>query len=155
MIVYRMAHRKFINDLSGYGAYLLGGRWSLKGLYALYTAEHKSLAYLEYLVHQFERDTWPKNIHIATLRVKTPESIVTVNRENLPPNWNNLEYHVESQLVASRYFNQQALGIKVPSVIVPGESNFVFNPLHKNFHSCLEILETEAVEFDKRFQKAP
>lgn len=151
MIVYRIARKKFIEDLSGYGAYLYGARWSLPGVYALYTAEHKSLAYLEYLVHQFERDTWPKDLYLATLKVVTPEDILEVPHDELPPNWNQLEYHIECQLIAKRYFKQVALGVKVPSVIVPGEFNFIFNPRFADFHSRVKILDMEKLEIDKRF----
>ena len=51
MIVYRIADRKYKDDLSGTGAKLIGGRWNSPGLPALYTSEHASLATLEIIVH--------------------------------------------------------------------------------------------------------
>ena len=43
MQVYRIAQKAFINDLSGEGARLFGGRWNRRGIPLLYTAESRSL----------------------------------------------------------------------------------------------------------------
>lgn len=150
MIAYRMTHEKYIHDLSGYGAYLYGGRWSLKGQYVLYAAEHKSLSYLEYLVHQFERDTWPKYLHLATIEIN--EEVEELQVAELPAGWNHLEYHIESQMVTTIHFKNN-LGLKVPSVIVPGEFNIILNPLHTKYSSAVKTVKTEAVSFDERFRK--
>ncbi|HMP94283.1 MAG TPA: RES family NAD+ phosphorylase, partial [Phnomibacter sp.] len=47
MVVYRIAACSYINDLSGEGAYLHGGRWNSPGTRLLYTAENPALAMLE------------------------------------------------------------------------------------------------------------
>ncbi len=51
MIVYRIAKTKYINDFSGSGARLYGGRWNHKGVGIIYTSGTRSLATVEYLVH--------------------------------------------------------------------------------------------------------
>ena len=51
MIVFRIGHPDYINDLSGTGAALQGGRWNSQGLKVIYTAETSSLAILELLAH--------------------------------------------------------------------------------------------------------
>lgn len=51
MILYRFAHHKFSDDLSGTGAKLKGGRWNLTGTPVLYTSSSISLALLEILVN--------------------------------------------------------------------------------------------------------
>ena len=103
MIVYRIAQDQFIKDLSGYGAYLFGGRWSSKGTFALYTASFRSLAYLEYVVHQFGKPNWPSNLRIATIEFDET-SLITLNDSNLPTGWNQLTYSFECQQVVSRNF---------------------------------------------------
>ena len=40
MLLYRIAKQNFINDFSGKGAELYGGRWNLKGFPAVYTVEY-------------------------------------------------------------------------------------------------------------------
>ena len=51
MTVYRLCKQAHINDLSGTGAEINGGRWNNKGLPALYTACSRALAVLEVAVH--------------------------------------------------------------------------------------------------------
>ena len=49
MVVFRIARKEYIQDLSGRGAELFGGRWNEKGIPALYTSSSLSLAALEIL----------------------------------------------------------------------------------------------------------
>ncbi|MEQ8472140.1 MAG: RES family NAD+ phosphorylase [Marinoscillum sp.] len=149
MKVYRIAKNKYIEDLSGYGAYLYGGRWSTKGTYALYTAVTKSLAYLEFIVHQFDQQTWPSNISIATIEVGQKSPIAPLS--DLPHGWNSLNYHISCQQISKEYFDQDILGIQVPSVIVPGEFNIIFNPQHPDFAHLITIKEIEPLHIDDRF----
>src|SRR6476469_517053 len=51
MKVYRISKCQYINDLSGTGAAMYGGRWHSKGFYVVYTAASPSLALLESVVH--------------------------------------------------------------------------------------------------------
>ena len=50
MRLFRLCRQKYA-ELTGYGAKRTGGRWNRKGISALYTAEHASLAVVEVLVH--------------------------------------------------------------------------------------------------------
>ena len=45
--------------------------------------------------------------------------------------------------------NGKSLILKVPSVIVPQESNFLFNPLHPDFKK-VKIVNSELLQLDKR-----
>lgn len=150
---YRIAQDKYIRDLSGYGAYLVGGRWNLPGTYVLYLAAHRSLAYMEYLVHQFDRDLWPKQLMISTVQIHNTDRIVHLEPEQLPVEWNSLPYHVAVQQTCKRYFQNDMLGIRLPSVVVPGEYNYALNPLAKDFSSEVTILTTELANFDVRLKK--
>src|ERR1700733_1545023 len=50
--LYRILRRPFSKTpLDGEGAYRFGGRWSSVGVRLAYTAEHLSLAMIEYFVH--------------------------------------------------------------------------------------------------------
>lgn len=151
MTVFRIAQKQYIDDLSGTGAYLYGGRWNLKGTRAVYTASSISLAYLEFLVHQFERDSWPQNMWVSEIGIKALDSIIELAQEELPPTWKDLKYHGETQQIAQKYFSRDIIGIKVPSVIVPREFNVLLNPSHKQFQSSVEVLNKEPLELDKRF----
>tara|TARA_Y100001972_G_scaffold127745_1_gene185634 strand:+ start:18224 stop:18688 length:465 start_codon:yes stop_codon:yes gene_type:complete len=151
MTVFRIAQKQYIDDLSGTGAYLYGGRWNLKGTRVPYTASSMSLAYLEFLVHQFERDSWPQNMWVSEIEIKAPDSIIELVQEELPPTWKDIKYHGETQQITQKYFSQDIIGIKVPSVIAPREFNVLLNPSYKKFQSDVNIQFKEPLELDKRF----
>jgi len=153
MIVTRIAQNQYIRLLDGMGSFLYGGRWSSKGTFAIYTAEFTSLAYLEYLVHQFERNTWPKNLAISKLEI-SDSMITTISKEQLPANWQSILYLSETQFIGDRYFKEGELAIKVPSVIVDGEFNVVLNPEHNEFSSAVKRLEVNLLALDKRFKSS-
>jgi RES domain-containing protein len=68
MHVYRIAKTAFINDLSGMGAKIYGGRWNKKGTALIYASENRSLAFLELLVH-LPLSLMPKELSIATIHI--------------------------------------------------------------------------------------
>ena len=65
MVVFRIARKERIEDLSGRGAELFGGRWNEKGYPALYTASSLSLAALEILAHT-DKSMSPVNMAYAS-----------------------------------------------------------------------------------------
>lgn len=150
MIVYRIAQDEFIRDLSGYGSYLFGGRWSVKGCYALYTASFRSLAYLEYIVHQFGKPNWPRNLKIATIEFDET-GLLELKSKELPENWHQPTYHYECQKMAPLHFDPDTIGISVPSVIVKSERNIILNPRCLDYDLKVRILKVEDMEIDQRF----
>lgn len=46
MLVYRIAKEKYIQDFSGKGAELAGGKWNPKGTSVLYTSSSLGIVYL-------------------------------------------------------------------------------------------------------------
>lgn len=153
VIAYRIAQERYIQDLSGYGAYLVGGRWNLPGTYVLYLAAHRSLAYLEYLVHQYDRALWPTQLRLATIEIKNDDQIIELTPDQLPENWSDMQYNVAIQQTCERFFRKGVFGLKVPSVVVPGEYNFALNPQCKPFSSSVVISNIEPANFDKRLQR--
>ena len=89
MIVYRIARKEFISDLSGKGAELFGGRWNEKGIPAFYTSSSLSLAALEILVHT-DRSLPPCDMAYA--KVYVPDEMLEMKVLELPAGivYNNL-----------------------------------------------------------------
>jgi len=85
MIVYRFSSKQFIDDLSGEGARLYGGRWNHKGLPALYTSLTTSLALLELLIHSASYDEI-KNNAIAIIELPEKE-VAEINAAALKQHW--------------------------------------------------------------------
>ena len=82
MQVFRIAKTRRIRDLSGTGAMLHGGRWNRKNIPVIYTAETRSLATVEFLVHISLFSIIPKNLSIASLEI--PDDIVSEQISEAP-----------------------------------------------------------------------
>ncbi|MCC5807976.1 MAG: RES family NAD+ phosphorylase [Opitutales bacterium] len=131
MRAYRISRRIHRTELlSGLGSsYKDGGRWNSSGNRAVYLAGSGSLALVEVLAHAGEfgqDDKW------SWFAFEIPDdAIATVDPENLPPGWDNIPAGRVSQDIGDSFFRDGTiLALKVPSVIVPFESNLVLNPLH-------------------------
>lgn len=149
MIVYRIARDKYIEDLTGTGAKLHGGRWNPKGISILYTAQNKSLAALELLVH-LDKNSVPDDLQIISLEFPDNEIIVFDKKQykKLIEDNNSLPKFKETG--KTWILSNKSLGLKVPSVLIPGESNILINPAHKSFKK-LKIKKIEQFNYDERF----
>lgn len=144
MIVFRIARKERIEDLSGRGAELFGGRWNEKGYPALYTSSSLSLAALEILVHT-DKSMPPVNMAYASIYV--PDSFLSMKILKLPSDTTEIEY-------GTKWLKEKSgLMLKVPSAILPyeyeHECNLILNPLHEDFKKVF-INEVHDFSFDVR-----
>lgn len=131
MKVFRISKCRFIEDLSGNGAYLNGGRWNNEGTYALYTASTASLAMLETLAHL---DVLPNGYCLVTLNVPDEDSLV-IDTEQLPANWQQYPAPTTLQTLGDRLLkNKNYLSIHFPSALLPEDRVILLNPRHPKFH---------------------
>ena len=149
MQVYRIAQKNFINDLSGEGARLFGGRWTHRGIPLLYTAESRSLATLELLVHA-QKLSAVSSLSILTLEIPDKSKIDDIQKiTKLPQGWQKYTSHPELQDTVSKWIASDGFILKVPSAIIKEESNFLINPRHKSM-KLLKILKIEDFILDER-----
>ena len=147
MIVYRLTNGEFINDLSGTGAKLFGGRWNSVGHPALYTTEHISLAVLEILVHvkSYRR---PLDYYLVTIEIPDKENIITIDQQKLKKNWK--DDFTYGQFIGDEFLTtRQSLVLKVPSAIIEQENNYIINPAHPDAGK-IKIQASKSFIFDKR-----
>ena len=136
---------------TGDGARLFGGRWNSQGTAAVYLAGSISLAALEMLVHL-------ENQHILSryllAEVEFGEELITaIVPDELPRNWQESPPPVETKSLGDAWANSQRSAIlRVPSVIVESEFNFVLNPLHRGF-SSIRIGAPVPFRFDARLTR--
>lgn len=146
MIVYRIAKKEYSIALkaSGYAA-----RWNQKGSFVIYTAESRSLACLENLVHRSgEGDS---NLYKVML-IQIPDSleIEVIDVKNLKPGWQRIENYPYCQKMAADWLSGGNTAIlKVPSVLVKNEFNFILNPNHPDFKK-IKLTGAEDFIFDPR-----
>ena len=149
MLVYRISGQRFANDLSGTGARLNGGRWNSVGLSLLYTASYRSLALLEILVHTTNNYV-PDDLMLITIEIPDTILIKEILHEEISDELNRKKAQAQFQTIGDKWIKSQtSLILKVPSVIIPEEFNYLINPLHKDFHK-VKIKETKLFRFDER-----
>ncbi|MBU1095189.1 MAG: RES domain-containing protein [Bacteroidetes bacterium] len=152
MKVFRIAKCYFIDDLTGKGAELYGGRWNKKGIPLIYTSESRSLASLEFLVHT-AMSSIPLNLCVATIEIAGKPQITEINEKELPLNWK--EYPAPLDVInlgTSWILSKQSLLLRVPSVIVKDEFNYLINPLHGDINKVTVKTRTN-YSFDIRLLK--
>jgi RES domain-containing protein len=129
MHLYRLGKTKYAHDLTGMGAKLNGGRWNHIGIPCIYLAESRALSLLEYAAHA-AINRLPPTLVFTTLELPK-QSIRQLSVNELPPTWLQRPYNKESRDLGSALLsNQEYLLLKIPSVIIGQEFNFVLNTLH-------------------------
>ena len=135
----------------GEGARKSGGRWNSVGIAVVYTSGTLSLALVEVLVHL------PSGILPAysAVRVDFDESMVTaVGPRDLPANWRDYPPPPDTKVIGDLWVAQgSSLVLRVPSVIVPTEFNYILDPAHPAF-ADLTIGEPMPFPFDPRLPMA-
>ena len=116
--------------LDGEGARLYGARWTPRGTPAVYAASHLSLAALEYLVHIDAEDA-PDDL--VALRMSVPDDVTELafTPATLPADWRQTPSPPQCQAIGDEWARRgEELLFRVPSVLVPEESNVLVNPMH-------------------------
>jgi RES domain-containing protein len=152
MEVYRICKCDYIADLSGTGARLYGGRWNSPGHAIVYTAGSRALSALEVLVH-IPLKNIVLNFCIATINIPEDVAIKTMLRKELPSGWQSLAPFPELQQVGNEWIEAAEYAVlKIPSVVIAEEFNFLINPLHPDA-ARITIAHTQPFFFDQRLQE--
>ena len=150
MIVYRVGKAEYSKDLSGNGARLYGGRWNSVGTACLYSSASRALAVLEYAVNLNILEL-SKSLVFTLIEIPDDE-IFEVNIDELPENWNSYPVDTETRLFGDNLLKSCKKSIiKIPSVIIPSEFNYLLNPNHVN-KSEFKIIESVSFIFDNRIK---
>ena len=151
MIVYRICNSFYTNDLSGTGAKMYGGRWNSKGIPLLYTSSSRALAALEVMVHLPANNVNP--IDFALVSISLPDkSIEEIDYKMLEKEINKNGLNSNFRIIGDNWMKKNtSLLLKVPSVVIKEEYNFLVNPFHKDFHK-ITIVSVQKFNFDSRLQ---
>jgi RES domain-containing protein len=137
---------------SGEGSRLNGGRFNSAGRTLVYASESLSLAMLEQLVRvgSFRRVSEllavPATFDDAGMEAFRPG--------DLPAGWDARPYTSVSQRVGDAWLESgRSLALRVPSVVVPYDSNLLINPDHPDF-ARLAVGEPVSIPIDPRLLNA-
>jgi RES domain-containing protein len=148
---WRIVQEKFSSEaFTGEDARLYGGRWNSAGHAAVYAAGSRALAVLEILVHL----DGPQLLNSYLLYEATfSESLVTeLLAGDLPPDWRDDPAPRSAQKIGDEWIRSGASAVlRVPSVLIPQEHNYLLNPQHAEFGK-IRISEPERFAFDSRLK---
>ena len=127
---FRIVKRKLAGSaFSGAGARLFGGRWNSVGSPMIYTAGSISLALLEWRVHLTQ---WPPPPMVVIPSEIDPGLVWRPAR--LPSRWKDYPPPRATAGFGDAWVKSNRSAVmRVPSVVVPTEWNYLLNPNHPDF----------------------
>lgn len=130
----------------------MGGRWTPKGVKAVYTSSSLALAALELLVHLAKEDI---GTVFAAISADIPDDlqIDTIALDHLLENWRDTPAPAALSAIGQKWLQaSQAAVLCVPSAVITVENNFLLNPEHPDFER-IKINQPVEFSFDSRLQK--
>lgn len=139
----------YSDDLSGTGAKLFGGRWNHKDIACIYTAESRALAVLEYSVN-INIDFIPRALSMCVFEIDDNQ-IHNIEELELPGNWRETPAPRSTKDFGSELLEKGILILRIPSLVIPNEYNYILNPTSKN-HG-FKLISREDFVFDLRIKQ--
>ena len=149
--VWRLTKTRYVSSAwDGEAARRLGGRWNSVGTAVVYTSATLALALVETLVH-LPSDVLPAFTAIPVEFDEFDDAMVTsLAGKDLPDDWRVTAPPSSTMAIGDRWVESgRSLALKVPSVVVPTEFNYVLNPAHADF-GRLRVGTPAPFPFDER-----
>lgn len=152
--VYRLSKARYRDQVfSGLGGVYTDGRWTPRGRPVVYTSESISLAVLEYALN-YRRHGWLPSSVLARADIPDGVPAESVRLSDLPHDWRESDPPEAIRRIGHNWLRRaQSVCLKVPSAIIPEESNYLLNPLHPDFGKLTFGL-AEDFHFDRRLARA-
>lgn len=151
MRLWRIAQSKYALDRLCAGSALYGGRWNPVGMPALYCGASIAICALEKFVHVGQAPLPP----LVLVAVDLPDDcrILTPSTSELPAGWDELPTSTSAQSLGRAWLDRaEMLAMRVPSVVLPEESNVIINPQHSDY-VCVQLTVVRPFTFDGRMYK--
>lgn len=150
MRIWRICRRPFARKpLDGRGGLLAAGRWHTPRRLVTYTSESLALASLEVLVH-CDLDLLPRDLMAIEIEVPRTVKISEVAASDLPRNWRRHPVPPALQRLGNDWLDEGRTAVlRIPSALVPTESNLLLNPLHRDFR-VIRVIRRFKFTFDER-----
>jgi RES domain-containing protein len=148
MEIFKICKEKYAQNLQASG---VSNRWNKKDEFVIYAGSSRSLSTLETVVQRSGINTAHK---YKMLKINIDDSIFVkeISIIDLPIKWESLEAYVDLQEIGSKWYqSNESLVLKVPSVIIKEEFNFVINTKHPFFEENVKLAAIEDFFWDKRF----
>ena len=126
-------------------------RWNSDGRFVIYGGSSRSLSTLELIVHKSSiRATAPYRVMVIS--VSDDDRLVRqIQINQLPGDWRTIFAYPGLQAIGDNWYdNQETLILKVPSVIIAQEYNYVINTEHPDYSANVQRVRDEDYFFDSR-----
>lgn len=152
MRVYRIERKKRVDStLLGIGASLSKGfRWNNLHTRMVYTSESRALSLLEMAVHLDLAEDIPDDRMIVEITIPDSIEIQEILSSDLPADWSSYPPVAMTKKIGDDFvkYGESAV-LKVPSAIIPEESNYLINPLHRDAKK-IKVVTVYPLKLDKR-----
>lgn len=148
MKVYRLSKTQYAQDLEGTGAKLFGGRWNHVDIPCVYTAESRALAILEYSVNS-NINFIPRALSLCIFEIDESQ-IHEVKIKKLPGDWKSIPAPYTTKNFGTKLFQKGKAILKIPSIVIPDEFNYVLNPLVDE--KAFKLIEVKDFVYDLRIK---
>jgi RES domain-containing protein len=153
MRAWRIAKARYALDRSGAGGLAEGGRWHARGTPVIYASLSVEICAMEKLVHTGV--VLPADLQLVSLTLPDEAALYESLATGELPGWEAAPPgRVSSEFGTDFLRSGRALGLIVPSAIVPEARNMVLNPLHPRFAEVRLAVERPFV-FDRRLRPDP
>lgn len=153
IVVHRICKARYAaRAFSGEGGLKSSGRWHRRGTPIVYAATTLSLAAIELFVHLGRTDS-----RVALMRIEAaiPDNLRVdmLDPASLPERWNASPPIAATMDIGNDWcVSGRSVALKVPSVVAPGEFNYLLNPGHPDFRR-IKTSPPEVFSFDSRMWK--
>jgi len=155
VLVYRIEKARYAAAaFHGTGGLLVSGRWHRRGTPVAYASEHVAVAAMEKLawLGSYEEAAASAFV-VVSLRLDSTRHLHRLPPAELPDDWDRFPHPASTQVIGAEWLAAGETPVMaVPSVVVPGASNFLINPIHPAFRE-LEIGEPMPYRWDRRLFK--
>jgi len=128
----------------GDGARIYGGRWNSKGVAVVYTAGSLALASIEMILNLPAPKLLQKYVRISAYI--SLDLVLELSEVDLPKDWNSRPISPSTRAIGDRWVKEQSSAVlRVPSIVVPDEYNYLLNPNHPDFFSNKSALIAQSV----------
>jgi RES domain-containing protein len=110
-----------------------------------------SLAALEYLGTLVDLNDAPADL-VAVVAELDENAVETVDAALLP-GWDATPPDVSVGFGSDWARERRSVALRVPSVIIPSEPNYMLNPEHPDFHRAVSVGPAQKFAFDQRLMR--
>jgi RES domain-containing protein len=147
-VIWRLYRAKHGPGLDGIGGLFSDGRWHSRGERVVYFGASAAIVVLERLAHT-DPDLLPSDLRLGHFEFTRDVSVSNVEElPALPGDWIRDETATRQAGKGWRLQGTSCL-LKVPSAVLPEETNFVFDPRHPDAKE-LRLVAERPFQFDPR-----